>query len=103
MINSIYRSISSIVDNACGADEIAQLFVSKHEQLYTSVPTDTKELGVILSNINKRLGNRNIDGIHVSVDGIANSISRLKSGKSDGGQGFDADHLLNSTSKLVQI
>jgi len=67
-INPTCRNIPIIVDNACGADEIAELFVSKYEQLYTSVLTDTKELGDTLSNINKGLSDTNIDNIHISVD-----------------------------------
>jgi hypothetical protein len=53
-------------------------------------------LGDILSNINNGLSDTNIDSIHISVDVIAKCISKLKSAKSDGGQGFDSDHLLKA-------
>jgi len=102
-INPNRRNMPSTVDNACGADEIAELFVTKYEQLLTSVPTDKKEMNDMCSTINKGLNSNDIDRVHLSVDVVAKCILKLKSGKSDGGQGFDSDHLLNGTPKLYRI
>ena len=42
--NPLARDIPSTVDGACGNEEIAELFVTKYEQLFDSVPTNREEL-----------------------------------------------------------
>ena len=45
------RKVPMTVDSACGVPEIAELFVTKYEELFSSVPTDKRELEDIQSEI----------------------------------------------------
>ena len=92
------------MDNACGASDIAELFVSKYEQLFTSVPTSQFELKQVHTAINDGIrSNDTIDDVYIPVNAITKCVDKLKAGKSDGGQGFDSDHLINGTPKLFNI
>ncbi len=102
-INPSRCNIPTTVDDACNAPDIAELFMSKYETLYNSVPTSDDELDDITRLINNGVVNESYDNIKFSVDVITKCIRRIKSGKSDGNMGFDSDHLLNGTSKLCYM
>ncbi len=102
-INPTCRNISNTIDNACGAQEIADLFKSKYAKLYSSVPTSQQEMESIKSIVNIGVTNEHYDDVKLSPDVIINSIRRIKAGKSDGNIGFDSDHLLNGTNKLYHM
>ncbi len=102
-INPICRNIPTTVDNACCPNDIAELFVSKYENLFNSVPTNDTELEEISQIVKSGLSESNCAPVNISPDIICKCIAKLKAGKSDGNQCFDSDHLLNGTAKLFNL
>lgn len=102
-INPTCRNVPTTIDDAVGPSEIAELFVSKYEQLYNSVSTSVGELTEISDIINKSISCDNYGIILLQQSTIQKCVNKLKSNKSDGNLGFDSDHLLNCTPKLVTI
>ena len=69
--------------------------------LYSSVPTDTKELDDLHSDINNGITLN--DHVMITSAIIRQCVSRLKSGKGDGDIGFRSDHIINGSQRLFII
>ena len=100
-LNPVSRKIPLTMDEACGSQEIAELFVTKYEQLYNSVPTCENELTEISDIVNNNICEHS--SVNISYCTIDKCVKKLKCGKSDGNLGVDSDHLLNGTQKLLMM
>ena len=76
---------------AAGTIEISKLFHGKYWLLYSSVPTDTKELDDLHNDLNNGITPN--DDVMITPAIIRQCVSRLKSAKGDGDIGFRSDHL----------
>ena len=77
-LNPTNKVSSNQIDDASGSIEISKLFHAKYRLLYSSVPTDTKELDdlhIILNN-----GITPNDHVMITPAKIRQCVSRLKSG-----------------------
>ncbi len=101
-INPVNKCIPTTVDDASCPEDIAELFVTKYESLFNSVPTSQQELQEITLLVNNGLSNE-CEGVNMTPEMISKAVSKLKRGKGDGGQGFDSDHLINGTPKLFYL
>ena len=97
-INPTSKVISSSIGSANGYNKITKLFYNKYRSLYSSVPTDDKELRDIHDVINNRLSTST--HITVTLDIIKQCIHKLKPGKDDGDLGFGSDHIINGSHRL---
>ena len=71
--------------------EISELFLSKYEKLYNSVPTSKEELTDISKTINEGINSNNYEQVQIHQSVIYKCVNKLKSNKSDGNLGFDSD------------
>ena len=69
-------------------DNIANIFSDKYMELYNSVPYDTSEMKSIESSALSRILNSSCSDYIITVTGVMNAIAHLKSGKSDGSEGY---------------
>ena len=84
-----------------GSIEISKLFHDKYRLLYSSVPTDTKELDDLHNDLNNGITPN--DHVMITPAIIRQCVSRLKSGKGDGDIGFRSDHIINGSQRLFII
>jgi len=99
-INPVGKAIPNTVDDACSPADIAELFVAKYEQLFTSVPTVPHEMAQLRQAIHSGIRDDS-EYVKISSSTTADCMKKLKRGKSDGNVGFDSDHLINGTDKLT--
>ena len=45
-LTSIKRPSTPVVDGACSSEDISEVFVSKYETLFQSIPTDANDLSL---------------------------------------------------------
>jgi hypothetical protein len=92
-IRNTKRCRGNTVDGVSSPSDIAQLFASKFEDLYTSVPYDGNDMISIRNIINDDLQSisYNKDCVILPAD-VQAAINRLKPGKNDGGIGLTSDH-----------
>ena len=80
-INPLARNIPSTVDGACGNEEIAELFVTKYEQLFNSVPTNREELEEVRLLILYEIGNNPQCNITFSSTDIIKCIKKSEASR----------------------
>ena len=100
-LNSTNKVSSNQIDDASGSIEILKLFHDKYRLLYSSVPTDTKELDDLHNDLN--IGITPNDHVMITPATIRQCVSRLKSGKGDCDIGFRSDHLIIGSQRLFII
>jgi hypothetical protein len=92
-IRSTKRCRGNTVDGVSSSSDIAQLFASKFEDLYTSVPYDGDDVISIRKIINDDLRSISYNNDYVILPAdVQAAIDRLKPGKNDGGIGLTSDH-----------
>ena len=96
--NPLARDIPSTVDGACGNEEIAELFVTKYEQLFDSVPTNREELEEVCLLILYEIGNNPQCKITFSLTDMIKCIKKLMADK-----GFNSYHLINGSVELFHM
>ena len=85
--------MTNIVDGLPVPVDVAKHFAAKYEELYTSVQYNTNETDIIRDGIYERLQTVGYDCKYVvnvyDIRKIRRAISRLNSGKNDGGVCFN--------------
>lgn len=95
------RSCSNVVDDATNPHDISNLFASKYQELYTSVPFDSEELNVMRNDINVAIRHSGFDiNSIIGCADIKDAIQRLKPGKNDGNLGLGSDYFINACNEL---
>ena len=79
---------------------LAEVFSSKYNGLYNSVPHESEEVDEIRQEIDKKL---KVEGIRnvININHVRGAVSRLKIGKSGGEEGMCSDHVINGTNSLI--
>ena len=95
--DTLPASINGISDD----NDIATVFANKYSNLYTSVPTDARILDEIRNDIQTELENNDYERVHVSLDDVNKSLSKLNSRKRDGTQGTYSDHFIFSSENSI--
>jgi len=88
---------SRIVDGCSDENSIAQLFASKYRALYTSVAYDEDDISTMLADIEAGISHSGLmSDFVISVNDVADAISKLKSHKNDGNSKLTSDHFVNA-------
>jgi len=94
-------SVSSVVDGLSQAEDIAEVFASKYQDLYTSVSYNSESMDSLRREVTARLAENGYDQHCIVSSGSVNdAISRLKSGKGDGFSGLSTDHFRHACPEL---
>jgi hypothetical protein len=89
------------VDGLSQSEDMAEVFASKYEDLYTSVSYDSASMDTLRSEVSARLAKNGYDQhCVVSSSSVADAISRLKRGKSDGNSRLSSDHFMQACPEL---
>ena len=83
------------VDECMDDETIAEMFGSKYERLYNSVPYDVNEMNDIKVTLDLMLEKESCK-YSVSVENVIDAISHLKRGKGSGSEELYSDHLINA-------
>lgn len=95
----------STVDGQNSDKDISNLFATKYEELYTSVPYDKNVMNDIISNVDCNLKHLTETGCcyRVTVNDIEKAVKKLKQGKQDGSQTFYSDHIIYGPQRLYVL
>ena len=88
-----------VVDDATGAEAIAETFAQKYEELFRSVPTRNEDMLLLKQRIEDGLREGSHEQVYFSADDVRCAIRKLKPGKSDG-VAFFSDHVINGGAAL---
>jgi len=97
------NKFSSVVDDCCNADDVANLFSTKYQVLglYTSDAYDESEMVAIRDAINNSLSlDGSNDNFSVNVDDLCSAIYFLKCGKSNANGRLSSDHFVFAFKEL---
>ena len=98
------RQCSAPNINGCTKEEdIAEMFKSKYEELYTSVPSSDLEMEKVHDYIEREIANTNLVDHLICESEVSKAIESLKSGKSDGHKGLISDHLKHAPKRMCVI
>ena len=99
-LTSIKRPSTHVVDGACYPEDISEVFVSKYETLFQSIPTDANDLQSVYRDI--RAGVEYDDKCYssITVGDVIDGLKSIKHGKQDGNYGLTSDHLINNSNKF---
>jgi len=94
-------AVSGVVDGLCDSSDIANLFASKFQDLYTQVSYDCNDM----QNIRDELDELVLNGSPllrslISPNETSCAINSLKRGKSEGSSSLSTDHFINACDKL---
>ena len=95
--------MSACVDGATEDTDICNIFADKYDKLYNSVPYDTNEMQNIVSEINHQVDMFSEIDYIVTVQDVKKAICKLKTGKSDGGEGLFSDHIIHGCHYLYVL
>ena len=93
-------SVSSIVDGVCTDDNIADVFASNYQHLYTSVAYDVTDMNCIISSIDDSLSGHKMQST-VTCEEISVAINKPKAAKNDGDIGLSSDYFKQSCNDLA--
>ncbi len=100
-INPVNKILPNVVDNKQGTSDIIKVFVNKYQSLYTSVPTNDIELCSIYIKYMSLLYNYVKHDVQcITPSTVSKCMLSLKKHKSDGGQGFNSNHLIYGGNRL---
>ena len=102
-INTSGEYLPSKIDNEVDTQQIAENFGEKYRLLYTKVPTDPMEIETLSNILDSLCVNCNMGECRVTALDVRKAISKLKSGKSDGIDGFMSDHIIHASDKFFVI
>ena len=86
---------ASIIDGCADNDSIANMFGTKYDNLYNSVPYNEKEMNDIKCKIDNLVQKDN-SNYYITVSDVVKSISHLKSGKASGEEQLYSDHIIHA-------
>ena len=90
-------SINGHTDNS----NISNVFAKKYGDLYSSVPTDDRELSDIRDEMADEIHGLSADeNIVLTVDDICKAIDKLNAHKRDGTKGTSSDHFINCSDRM---
>ena len=98
-------TVCSQIDGLTNADDIANKFASKYQEVYNSVSYDSHRMNTFLDKLQIDIAAEckqgNCSYSHaINVLDVQTALRHLKSGKNDGNLGYYTDHLINGTQKL---
>ena len=97
-------SCPTCVDGVTGDDGINDLFSSKFEELYSSVPYDNVQMNDLLNDLEANISNHAHDPLSdchdVHVHDVVRAVKKLKAGKNDGHRGLFTNHVIHGSRKL---
>ena len=99
-MTSIKRPSTHVVDGACSPEDISEVFVSKYETLFQSIPTDVNDLQSICRDIRAGVEHDDKRYSSITVGDVIDGLKSIKHGKQDGNYGLTSDHLINSSNKF---
>ena len=90
-LTSIKRPSTHVVDGACFPEDISDVFVSKYETLFQSIPTDANDLQSIYIYRDIRSGVEYDDKCYssITVGDVIDGLKSIKHGKQDGNYGLN--------------
>ncbi len=98
------RVTSGVIDDCHNDEDICNLFASKYETLYQSVPTDNDELEGIQNELRERMVQDAMQrDCHIDVGSVKNAIKKLNYDKSDGRMGTYSNHFIYSSDRFIVI
>ena len=102
-LTSIKRPSTHVVDGASSPEDISEVFVSKYETPFQSIPTDANDLESIYRDI--RAGVEYDDKCYssITVGDVIDGLKSIKHGKQDVNYGLTSDHLINSSNKFEMV
>ena len=102
-INDSGECLPSKIDNEVDTRRIAGNFAEKYRLLYTKVPTDPLEIETLGKQLDSLCAKCNMRECRVTAVDVRKAISKLKSGKSDGIDGFMLNHIIHASDKFSVI
>ena len=102
-LTSIKRPSTHVVDGACSPEDISEVFVSKYETLFQSIPTDANDLQSIYREIRAGVEYDDKCFSSITVGDVIDGLKSIKHGKQDGNYGLASDHLINSSNKFTIV
>jgi len=82
-IKSSKRNVPSIVDDCNDENDIAEVFASKHMNLYSSIPFCNNDVDKLKSSINKLIDASDHNDSVIEMPEIEEAICKLDLNKSD--------------------
>ena len=93
--------MQSTIDGHSQADNIAELFAHKYEDLYTCAGYNESDMKGLTKDIDIWIMHDGYDdNCFISLKDIINAVSRLGPGKYDGHLGLSSDHVRQACNKL---
>jgi hypothetical protein len=84
---------ASIVDGLSSPDEIADVFASKYQPLYNSVPYNVNDMNTIREELDNGIAQSGFTSdFIVNYREVSKAVSCLEHNKNDGGSGLSTDH-----------
>ena len=99
-MTSIKRPSTHVVDGACSPEDISEVFVSKYETLFQSIPTDANDLESIYRDIRACVEYDDECYSSITVGDVIDCLKSIKHGKQHGNYGLTSGHLINSSNKF---
>ena len=100
------KSLPQIVDDAHGTMAITEVFKSKYDTLYNSVPYDKLKMETFQNHVDTLIGSNSGEQCNyctshsICADDVNTGICSLKHNKTDGNKGLTSGHLKNGTHTL---
>ena len=96
-----HPSASSVVDGLSQYEDIAEVFASKYQYLYTSVSYDCASMDTLWGEVSARFAKNGYDQHWIiSSSSVAEANSRQKRGNGDGNSGLFSDHFRQACPEL---
>ena len=92
-------AVSGVVDGLCDSSNIANLFASKFQNLYTRVSYDFTDMQNICDELDESLLNGGSLSL-ITPSEVSSAINYLKRGKSEAASGLSTDHFINACDEL---
>ena len=101
-INGRAKTVSPVIDECHSDYDIANLFASKYDQLYQSVPTSPFELENVKCEIKNRILSE-ANTCNINVEDLRKCVCKLRKAKSDGEFGTYSDHFIYASDELLVL
>jgi len=100
-IRSNKCNVSCTVDGQSTANDIANFFAKKYNDLYSCVPFDVLAMEDVRRDITNDISNAGASAnFIITARDVAAAVSSLSAGKGDGNKGLCSDYLLNACDDL---
>jgi hypothetical protein len=100
-IRGVNASYTNNIDDLSSHDDIANMFASKYEELYSCVSFNEDDMNALKADIANHMGHEDINSeCIVNAGEVRDAICKLIPGKGDGYLGLTSDHLINACDAL---